>query len=185
MRLHIDLDAASWFILAFIVVSFGILPVLVAPLLLGVGPIGDTAFLISRGALTLVVYSVAASLLVRARPWRRLVDLILALFLLSLLGAVLMAMIRFVADPGSWRPILLEVIPATTFGIVQFRSLEPLRLGAPDIAKYVGVAIGLGVERWLLRRSGKPVGAQATPQIQPWPLPKGASSEESSAASPR
>jgi hypothetical protein len=172
MRSHIDFDAALWFVVAFIATAFGILPLLALPMALGVGRVGDVGFLAVQGALSVIVYSVTAALLVRARPWRRLVDLVLTLYLLALLGAVLMGMVRFVANPVALLPIAKEVIPAATFGLVQVTSFAPLRLAFPDVAQYLGLAVGFAVERWWLRRAGKPVGADARPVIEPWPLRK-------------
>jgi hypothetical protein len=179
MRPHIDLDAAGWFVMAFIASAFGILPLLALPMLLGIGRISSEGFLVAQGLLALVVYGVAGALLVRARPWRRLIDLVWTLFLLTLAAALLMAVVRFVAAPGAVLLVAKEVIPAATFGLVQVQSFAPLKLGSPDPAQYVGLAIGLGVERWLLRRAGKPVGAEARPLIEPWPLKESASSETS------
>ena len=179
MRPHIDLDAAGWFVIAFIATAFGILPVLALPMALGFGRMGDVAFLVAQGLLSVVVYAAAAALLVRARPWRRLLDLIVTLYLLSLLGALLMGLVQFVANPVAVLPIAKQLIPAATFGLVQPDSLAPLKLGFPDAAQYVGLALGFGVERWLLRRAGKPVGLEARPVIDPWPLRKSTPSETS------
>ena len=81
-----------------------------------------------------------------------------------------MALVRFVATPGALLSIVKDVIPSLTFGLVQVESFAPLKLGFPDVAQYLGVAIGFAVERLILRRAGKPVGAEAAPVIKPWPL---------------
>jgi hypothetical protein len=175
MRQHIDFDAALWFVVSFIATAFGILPLLALPMAVGVGPIGDRGFLVAQGVLAIAVYAVAAALLVRARPWRSLLDLVLTLYLLTLLGALLMGLVRFVAAPTALLQIAKEVIPAATFGLVQVEAFAPLKLGYPDVAQYLGLAIGFALERWLLRRAGKAVGSEARPAVQPWPLRKAAS----------
>jgi hypothetical protein len=170
MRPHLDLDAALWFVVAFIATAFGILPLLALPMALGAGRVGDSGFLVVQGALSIVAYAATTALLVRARPWRRLIDLVLTLFLLSLIGAALMGLVRFVANPKALLLIAKEVVPAATFGLFQVESFVPLRLGPPDVAQYAGLALGFAIERWLLRRAGKPVGSEARPVIKPWPL---------------
>jgi hypothetical protein len=175
MRKHIDFDAALWFVVAFIATAFGILPLLALPMALGVGRMGDRGLLVAQGVLAVVVYATAAALLLRARPWRSLLDMVLTLYLLTLLGALLMGLARFVAAPSAGLAIAKEVIPAATFGLVQVETFAPLKLGFPDIAQYVGLAVGFILERWLLRRAGKPVGSEARPIVTPWPLRNGAS----------
>jgi hypothetical protein len=170
MRPRIDLDAGAWFVMAWIAVAFGTLPVLTLPLLLGTGPFTGPAFLVAQGLWTAVVYAVAGALLVRARPWRRLLDLVVTLFLLTVSAAALMGILRFIVTPGLWWPVADAVVPAATFGLVQIESFVPLKLGTPDVWQYVGLALGFYLGRLALTRAGRPVGAAAAPRITPWPL---------------
>ncbi len=170
MRFDIDFDAAGWFIVAFIASAFGLLLVLPLGLLINGGPLGDTAYFVMQAGLTVAIYGTAAALLVRARPWRSLLELVIALYLLSLLAALGLALVRFVASPGAWGQLAKDLVPALTFGLVQIDSLAPLRFGPPDPSPYVGVAVGFGLMRWWLVRTGKAVGEAARPSIHPWPV---------------
>ncbi len=169
-RPRFDLDAGVWFVVAFVATAFGILPLLAVPMLLGVGRMSDSAYLVADAGLKLVVYGVAAALLVRARPWRRLVDLVATMWVLFVGAAVLMSVVYFLASPGSMASIVRDVASALTFGLVQLESVDPLKLGIPDVAPYVGLALGFWIETARLRRAGRPVGEDARPRVELWDL---------------
>lgn len=170
MRLQIDLDAAGWFVVSFIASAFGLLAVLSVGLAVNHGPLGNFAYLLTQGLMSIAIYGTTAALLVRARPWRTLVSLIVTLFLLSVIAAVGLALLRFIAAPGAWSQLVEDIAPAATFGLLQVDSLAPFKLGPPDPSPYLGVVLGFLLARWQLRRAGKTVGDAARPRIQPWPL---------------
>lgn len=170
-RPRVDFDAALWLTVAYFGAAFGILPVLLTGLAMTGAALDGLPYLAANAGVVTLAFTIAAAMLVRAEPSRRLGDLAFTLWALGVAATGAQTVLRIIGGPRQAFSALLSMAAPFTFGLVQLDSVAPLRLGPPDPWALVGVALGFTIAGAVLRARGRKVGAAADHGVTPMRLP--------------